>query len=236
MSLPKIEYPIYNIEVPSLKKKFKFRPFLVKEEKILLMAKESQNSSDILLAVKQIINNCCLDNVLNFEQLAVFDLEYVFIKLRAVSVDNIVRVSYQDFEDNKSYDFEVDLNEVVVKFPDKIINTIKITDQMGLIMKYPPATLYDDKEFLNLEKDYMFELIIKCIDKIYDGDSIYEAKNYKKEEIVEFLESLGMQTFEEVQNFLLESPKIVHELNYKNSLDNDRKIVLSSLNDFFTWR
>lgn len=236
MSLPKIEYPIYNIEVPSLKKKFKFRPFLVKEEKILLMAKESQNSSDILLAVKQIINNCCLDIGLNFEQLAVFDLEYVFIKLRAVSVDNLVKVSYQDFEDNQSYDFEVDLNDVVVKFPEKIVNTIKISDQMGLIMKYPPATLYDDKEFLNLEKDYMFELIIKCIDKIYDGDSVYESKNYKKEEIAEFLESLGMQTFEEVQNFLLESPKIVHELNYKNSLGNDRKIILSSLNDFFTWR
>jgi hypothetical protein len=236
MSLPKIEYPIYNIEVPSLKKKFKFRPFLVKEEKILLMAKESQNSSDILLAVKQIINNCCLDVGLNFEQLAVFDLEYVFIKLRAVSVDNLVKVSYQDFEDNQSYDFEVDLNDVVVKFPEKIVNTIKISDQMGLIMKYPPATLYDDKEFLNLEKDYMFELIIKCIDKIYDGDSVYESKNYKKEEIAEFLESLGMQTFEEVQNFLLESPKIVHELNYKNSLGNDRKIILSSLNDFFTWR
>ena len=111
MSLPKIEYPIHLINIPSINKKIKFRPFLVKEEKLLLMAKESDNLADNLLATKQVINNCCLEP-LDINKLAIFDLEYIFLKLRALSVDNMVKLSYVDNEDNKTYTFDVDLNEV----------------------------------------------------------------------------------------------------------------------------
>lgn len=235
-SLPRIDYPIYNIEVPSLKKKYTFRPFLVKEEKLLLMAKESQNTTDILGAIKQIITNCLLDNRLDIDKLAIFDLEYIFLKLRAASVDNMVKVAYKDTEDNQIYEFDIDLNEIKVKYPEKIENNIKITDKTGLIMKFPSVTLYDDSDFLNLEKEYLFELIIRCIDKIYQNDEIYEAKDFTKEEIGSFLENLDIKTFEAVQKFLLSVPKLEHEINYKNSNNNDRKIVLSSLSDFFTWR
>lgn len=235
-SLPKIDYPIYTITVPSTKENFKFRPFLVKEEKLLLMAKESENSNDILSSIKQIITNCSLEPKFNIDKYAIFDLEFIFLKLRSFSVDNIVKVAYKDFEDEKIYDFQIDLNEVKVSFPEKIDNNIKISENSGIVMKFPSATLYSDEEFLGLEKDYMFELIIRCIDKIYYEDEVYESKNYKKEEINEFLENLNMKVFENIQNFLLNVPKMQYTIKYKNSLGNDREIILNSLNDFFTWR
>jgi hypothetical protein len=234
--LPKIEYPIYNIEIPTLKKNYNFRPFLVKEEKLLLMAKESENASDTLSAIKQVVNNCSIDNKLDINKLSIFDLEYIFIKLRSLSVDNKIKITYKDSEDEKLYDFEVDLNEIKVIYPDKISNVIKIGKTTGITMKYPSASLYDDKEFLELEKDYMFELIIRCIDNVFDGDEIYNISEYKKQEIEEFLENLDIKTFEAVNNFLMSAPKLEYTINYKNSLGNDRSIVLSSLNDFFTWR
>ena len=114
-NLPKIDYPITNINVPSLKANFKFRPFLVKEEKILLMARESDNAADILIAIKQIINNCAIDKKLDINKLSLFDLEYIFLKIRAISVDNKVKVGFKDTEDGKIYDFEVDLNKEIVR-------------------------------------------------------------------------------------------------------------------------
>lgn len=235
-NLPKIDYPVHKINIPSLKKDVQFRPFLVKEEKILLMARESDNPSDILSAIKQIINNCCLDPKFDINKLAIFDLEYIFLKLRAISVDNVVKVSYKDNEDSKVYDFEINLEEIKVKIPPKMDNNIKITSKSGIVMKYPSAALYDDKEFLNLEKDYMFELIIRCIDSIYYDDQVYQAKDYKKEELIEFLDNMNIKLFEQIQNFLINVPKIEHVIKYENSLGSKREIVLSSLNDFFTWR
>lgn len=236
--LPKIDNPTYQLNVPSTKKTVRFRPFLVKEEKILLMARESDNPADILHAIKQIVNNCGTDPSFDVDKLSLFDLEYLFLKIRAFSVDNKVKVSYRDLEDDKVYDFEVDLNDVEVNFPKnkKDANVIKITDRSGVILKYPPATLYDDQEFLNLDKDYMFELILRCIDKIYYEEEVYEAKDYRKEELSEFVENLSVKIFEEIQSFLLTTPKIEYKISYKNALGNEREIVLSSLNDFFTWR
>jgi hypothetical protein len=235
-NLPKIDYPIYSITIPSTKQVFKFRPFLVKEEKILLISKESNNPIDILGAIKQIITNCAIDKNFDSNKLALFDLEYIFLKLRAFSVDNIIKVAYKDEEDQKVYDFQIDLNDVEVFFPEEIDNNVKITEKSGIVMKYPPATLYDDKEFLSVEREQMFELILRCIDKIYYEDEIYESKNYKKEELNEFLENLSMKVFEQIQTFLLNVPKLEHKFKYKNSLGNEKEIVLSSLNDFFSWR
>lgn len=234
--LPKIDYPVYKINIPSLKKDFQFRPFLVKEEKLLLMAKESENSSDVLSAIKQIINNCSIDRKLDINKLALFDLEYIFLKLRSISVDNMIRVSYKDSEDNKVYDFEINLEEVKIKYPQDLDNRIKITPTSGIIMKYPSAALYDDKEFLTVEKDYMFELIIRCIESIYFEEQIFESKDYKKEELDEFLENLNIKAFEKIQEFLMNVPKLEYKILYQNELGHDREIVLSSLNDFFTWR
>lgn len=234
--LPVVQHPIFNINVPSLKKEYKFRPFLVKEEKLLLMAKESQSETDIFTAIKQIVQNCSLDPKLDVDKLAIFDLEYIFLRLRSISVDNIVKINFKDFEDAKVYEFDVNIDEISVIFPEKTENTVKINSKTGIIMKYPSASLYGDKDFLNLEKDHLFELIVRCVDKIYDGEEVYEAKNFNKKDIESFLENLSVKVFEQVQAFLTSSPKLEYIINYKNSLGNDRKIVLNKLSDFFSLR
>ena len=180
--LPVVQHPIFNINVPSLKKEYKFRPFLVKEEKLLLMAKESQSETDIFTAIKQIVQNCSLDPKLDVNKLAIFDLEYIFLKLRSISVDNIVKINFKDFEDSKVYEFDVNIDDISVIFPEKADNIVKINSKTGIVMKYPSASLYSDKDFLNLEKDYLFELIVRCVDKIYDGEEVYEAKNFNKKD------------------------------------------------------
>lgn len=236
MSLPKISYPTYTISVPSTKKQYKFRPFLVKEEKLLLMARESDTASDVLSSIKQVVNNCSLDKGFDVNKLAIFDLEYIFLKLRAYSVDNICKVSYKDTEDSKVYDFDIDLNKVEIEFPEKINNNIKINNTTGIIMKYPQASLYEDKEFLSLNKDQLFEMIVRCVDKIYENDSVFEAKDHTQQEIKDFLENLDGKVFSAVQTFLLNVPKLKYIINYKNNLGHDRSIELNSLNDFFTLR
>jgi hypothetical protein len=234
--LPKLNHPIHNIEVPSLKKKKNFRPFLVKEEKILLMAKESDDSNDILVAVKQIVNNCSLDPDFNIDDLALFDLEYIFLQLRAVSVDDILTVSYRDNQDEKIYDFDIKLKDIKIDIPKETKNVIKITDDIGMIMKYPSTKLYEDKEFLNEKDEQLFKLIVRCVDKIYKGDEIYDLRDYSSSEIEDFLENLSVKVFEQVQTFFENCPKLHHTIKYKNSLGNERTIELNSLNDFFTWR
>ena len=199
--LPKIDHPTFKIKIPSLRKDHSFRPFLVKEEKLLLMAKESDNNSDIFSAIKQVVINCSLDKNLNIDKLAIFDLEYIFLKIRAFSVDNIVKIAYRDNEDGKVYDFEIDLNKVEIKYPENFIDKIKINENSGLIMKHPSASLYSDKEFLNTERDHYFKLILKCIDKIYFNEEIYEIKDIAPKELEEFIENLNVNVFKQVNEF-----------------------------------
>jgi hypothetical protein len=236
MTLPKIQHPTFRLEVPSTKKTLSFRPFLVKEEKILLMAKASQDPTDILTAIKQIVNNCCMVDNIDVNKFTIFDLEYLFLKIRANSVSNIVELSFRDNEDDKSYDFKVDLNQVKMKYPDDIDNKIAIDDKTGIIMKYPSAEMYDDKNFLQLKEDALFELIVRCIDKIYQGDKLFDPKTHSKEELEAFLDSVDTKTFEKIQNFLNNVPNMEYVISYKNSMGNDRRIELKSLTDFFTLR
>lgn len=237
MSLPKIEYPISEFEVPSLKKNYKFRPMLVKEEKILLMAKTSEDDTDIFNAVRQVVNNCCVDPSLDIDKLAIFDLEYLFLKIRSISIGEMTEVSFRDTEDSKVYDFTINLNDVKVNFPEGISNTIKITDTSGFTLRYPPATLYSDKEFLGLEANKIFDaLVLKCIDKVYDEEKVYDSSLYKKEEIEEFVENLPVKAYEEVREFFGKVPAMKYEIKYKNSNGTERTITLRNLSDFFTLR
>lgn len=236
MSLPKISHPSFAVQVPSTKRKYPFRPFLVKEEKILLMAKASEQESDILVAIKQVVNNCCLDETFDVDKLTLFDLEYVFIKIRSQSVSDFVKVSYRDNEDGKVYDFDIDLNDVKVTFPENIEDVVKIDDHSGIKLKYPEASIYEDKEFLSSGNDAFFQLIIRCLDKIYEGDEIYDCKNYSNKDLSEYLESLDVKTFEKVRDFMVNQPQINYKIIYNNSLGNARTIELTSLTDFFTLR
>jgi len=234
MPLPKIKHPIYEFTIPSTNKKEPFRPFLVKEEKLLLMAKASEESGDMLRAIKQVVNNCAINDSFDVDKLAIFDLEYLFIQLRSVSVNNVVKVSYRDNEDQELYNFEIDLKEIEVKFPEKVERVVKITDDMGIQMRYPPASLFDDKEFLKSGEDAFYELIVRCIDKIYDGDDIFDPSDYTKKEIEQFLDDVGVDIFQKIQTFMSNVPKLYYKIEYKNKNGNNRVIELTTLSDFFT--
>jgi hypothetical protein len=235
MSLPKISHPQIIIEIPSSKKKIIFRPFLVKEEKLLLMAKASEDETDILLSIKQVVNNCAIDQ-LDVNSLSLFDLEYIFIQLRAYSVNDQVQVSYKDNEDEKLYDFDINLKDIKVIFPEKVNNVIKINEAAGLVLKYPTSSLYEDKEFLSSGSDSFFQLIVRCMDKIYDGDEVFECSGYSKKDLENYLEDLDINTFEKIREFMVSQPRLSYIIKYKNSLGNDRTIELTTLSDFFTLR
>ena len=233
MALPKLKYPIFELTVPSTQKEYRFRPFLVAEEKILLMAKASEDPSEMFRALKQIVNNCALEEGFDVSRLAIFDLEYLFMQLRSVSVSNVVKVTYKDTDDQQNYDFEIDLKKVEVVFPEGVDKVIKISDTMGIVMKYPSASIFDDKDYLKSGDDAYYELIIRCIDVIYDGEDIYRCTDYTNEEIEKFLDDCGIEVIEKIQNFMASSPKLYHKLEYKNSNGKDRVIELQSLTDFF---
>ena len=237
MALPKITHPTSDVTIPSNKKKIRIRPLLVREEKILLMAKETKDETDILVALKQVVNNCIITPNIDINDFTIFDLEYLFIKIRCFSIGNITNVAYVDNEDEKTYNFSVDLNKIEVIFPENVLNNIKISDDISISVKYPTAKLYDDKEFLKKDDQEMIEyLIISCLDKIFVGEEIDSFKNLPKEEILEFIENLPIKIYDEIKYFFNNIPYMKYEINYKNSLGNDRQIILSNLTDFFSFR
>lgn len=232
MALPKISTPVFFIKIPSTGKEFKFRPFLVKEEKILLMAQQGENS-DVLFALKQIINNCCFDD-LNVEDLATFDLEYIFLKLRAKSVNNLIKLRYRDTEDDKIYDFEVNLDEIEVKFEEETDNKVQINEEVGLVLKYPNVKVTEKLVNIEDQAELLNKILVHCIDVIYDKENVYPASESTEQELTEFLENLDTKSFKKIEEFFSNMPKLHHEIRYQNSLGNDRVIKLDSIQDFFT--
>ncbi len=237
--LPKITHPTIDVTIPSTKKKIRLRPMLVKEEKILLFAKESKEDIDIFTAIKQVVNNCIVTPNINVNDFTIFDLEYTFLKIRAFSISNSSNVSYVDNEDEKVYDFTIDLDKIEVVFPESLSNMIKVDDKISIQLRYPSAKMYDDKEML-LKSDnlnHLVDYVVKsCIEKIFVGDEIHDIKNTTSKELDEFLESLPVKVYDNIKDFFNNIPSIRYEINYKNAYGNDRKIVLSTLNDFFTFR
>lgn len=232
MALPKIKSPVFEIVIPTINQPVDFRPFLVKEEKILLMA-QAGNDRDVVKSIKQIINNCCLNEDLNIDDLSIVDIEYIFIKLRARSVNNIVNVNYTDNEDSKDYKFEVNLNEVEVTKQKEVSNKIQVNDEIGIIMSYPTASIIDQMGEFKDEMEVLNFFISKCMKEIYDEKEVYVVSEYSDSELKEFIDNLDIKTFEKIREFFDASPKLNYVIEYKNSLGNDRKIVLDTLRDFF---
>jgi T4 bacteriophage base plate protein len=237
MNLPKITYPLNEIEFKSLNKKFTFRPMLVKEEKILLIAKQSENENDIFTAIKQVVNNCLVEGQsLNIEELPLFELEYAFLRLRIQSIGDSIELSYKDNEDELEYKFNINLEDIVIKYPevpaDKIIN---ISKDMGLTLKYPPASLYDNKEFLNTSNPAVSfdEILYSSIDTIFDGEKLYLTKEVDRKELEDFISNIPSTIYKEIQKFFENIPHMEYVIEYKNKKGTDRKIELRTLNDFF---
>lgn len=233
-SLPKIGYPIFNLKLPSTEKEIKFRPFLVKEEKLLLMAQSSEDPKEIINAIKQVITNCILTEDISVDELCTFDLEYIFIKIRAKSINNIIEVTYRDLEDDKRYTVEINLDEIEVKKDPDHTSKIDINDSLGMIMKYPRTGVANNIESVDGETDLFFQILKGCIEKIYDGETIYDIKEYSSEELDEFIQDLDVKTFKKVQDFFATMPRLHYEVKYTNSLGKEKNIVLNNLTDFFT--
>jgi hypothetical protein len=233
MPLPKLQHPIYELQLPSTGQSVKFRPFLVREEKILLMAKQSEDPKETINAIKQIINNCTVDSQLDVDHLSTFDIEYFFLKLRSKSVNNIVSLSYRDFEDEKVYTVDVNLDDVQIKRDPTHSDNIKINESVGLMMKYPSAEVYG-KIASNEGDELALGAIKACIESVYDEENVYPIKDFSDKEVDEFLQSLNVGALEKVLNFFRTMPKLHYELKYVNSLGNTRTVELNTLSDFFT--
>lgn len=236
MPLPKVKHPIFEFKVPSTGKRESFRPFLVREEKILLMARSSEEPTDMFRALKQVVNNCSCSESFDVDQLTIFDLEYLFLQLRAVSVSETVEVAYRDNDDQKIYKFNINLKQVEVEFPPDVPKVIAVTETMGIKMKWPSASIFAAGDFTTQGDDAYYQMVVKCIDKVYDGDELFDPKDYSDKEIEEFLDDCGVQTFEKIQQFMTNIPRLYYKIEYKNSNGKDRVIELTSLADFFTLR
>lgn len=233
MSLPKISHPLFDVIIPSSKKKVKMRPFLVKEEKILLIAQTSDNPNDIVEAIKQVINNCFVDDV-SIDDLTTFDLEYIFVKLRARSVTHLIELKYTDPDDGSKYDVIVDLDAVEIKEDPRHANKIELTDTSGIVLRYPKTDMINSIKKAETEVDLFFNVIKYCIDKVYDEDSIYALSDFTEEEQNDFLNELDVNTFTKIQTFLETMPRLYYEAAYMTKDGAEKKLILNSLTDFFT--
>lgn len=233
MALPKLSYPLFDVIIPSTQKKIKMRPFLVREEKILLVAQTSGDPSQIVQAIKQVIEACAVDSS-SVNNLTTFDLEYLFVKLRSKSVNNIIDIIYRDPEDEENYKVAINLDEVEVKIDPQHKKEISLTDKMGIIMKYPPLDIAEKLTDVETEVDLFFKLIKECIDQIYDDEAIYNLKEYSSEEIDEFVSSLDVSAFKKIQKFFDTTPKLYYETSYERKDGSTKTVVLQNLNDFFT--
>jgi len=236
MALPKLITPTYELEVPSTDEKIKFRPFLVKEEKILMMAMESKSSADITQAVKDIVTACTFDKV-KIDNMPMFDVEYIFLQIRAKSVGEISKLKLLCPDDKETYaDVEIDLNEVKVQVGDNHTNKIELGNGMGMIMKYPSVDSFADSGIKDINPSNMLEVIGSCILQIFEkkGEKVYETKDQTKKEVEEFIESLNTKQFKDVQQFFESMPKLKHEITITNPKTKvESKITLTGLNDFF---
>jgi len=235
MALPKLDKPLFDLEIPSKQTTVKCRPFVVKEEKILLMAQQAGQEKDIVLAIKQVLENCVQDPTFDSDDLTTFDLEYMFLKLRARSVNNVIEVSYRDNEDDKVYDFEIDLDTVEMMKPAEINNKIMVTDTVGIVMKFPSVKVLENTPENTSAPDLVEYLVRSCVDQIFDEDDVYLASESTEAELQEFIEGLDVQTFQKIREFFDSLPSLYHKLEYTNANGNERVIELKTLSDFFTW-
>ncbi len=242
--LPKIDVPIYELTLPLTKKQIRFRPFLVKEEKILLMAMESEEADSILLAVKQILTNCCLED-LDVEELPITDIEYLFLNLRARSVNEVVELPYRcnnkvskedgEKECGNIVTLEMNLLDIQPEIHEKKIDKIELSEKMGILIKYPSFKMVEEAQKQEgAEVDKLMNILVACIDGVYTEETIFYSKDVPKKELLEFIESLTREQFSKVQEFFETMPKIKKDVDFKCSkCGYEEKITIEGLQSFF---
>jgi len=238
MPLPTLSVPTYDVALPSTGKKIKYRPFLVKEEKVLLLAMESEDAKEIETAVKQTLNNCIQTRGVKAESLASFDLEYLFLKIRAVSAGEEIKMKVTCQDDGETQvTVDISIDDIQVFKPEGHDRKIMLTDDVGIVMKYPGF-----KQFVNItllndnldSTDDVFELVADCVDQIFEKEKVWDASDMKRSEVVAFLEGMTQNQFELVQTFFETMPSLKHEFKVINpKTEVESTYTLEGLQSFF---
>ena len=225
------------MEIPSLKKKIKYRPFLVKEEKILIIALESEDPKQIANAVKDVISNCIITRGIKIDSLATFDIEYLFLNIRGKSVGESVDVLITCPDDNKTQvPMSINLDDIKVEVGENHTRDIQLDDNLSVRMRYPSMNEFITNNFTggDVTVDDTFKVICTCIEQVYNEEEAWSAKDCTKKELVEFVESLSSKQFKQIEQFFETMPKLKHVLKVTNpNTGVDNEIVMEGLNSFF---
>ena len=238
MPLPKIATPTYELELPSTGKSIKYRPFLVKEEKVLVIALESEDTKQITNAIKAVLKNCVLTKGIKVETLPTFDIEFLFLNIRGKSVGEEIEVNIVCPDDGETnVPVFIDLDSIQVERDDDHTNQIKLDDDLMMEMKYPSLEQFIKNNFDFQEGNQMdqsFELIATCIDKIYNEDEVWATADCTKKEVKDFLESMNSSQFKEIEKFFESMPKLKHTIEVTNpNTKVTSEVVLEGLASFF---
>lgn len=232
MPLPKIQQPLFELTIPSTGKKIQYKPFTVKEEKILLIAQESKDLDQIITAINQIITNCIED--IDVDDLAMFDLEYLLINLRSKSVGNEVEFKIKDPDTEEVVELSIDLNDIEIKKDEKHNKIIKVNDDISMVMQYPKL---NQLKALNGEEENqeqaLFDVMIGCIDSIVEGEEVYKLKDFTKKEVDEFVESLSTSHIQNIKTFFETMPKLRYEKKYTLQDGTEKTFVAEGTETFF---
>ena len=238
MPLPKISTPTYELELPSTEQSIKYRPFLVKEEKLLVIALESEDTKQITNAIKTVIKNCILTKDIKVETLPTFDIEFLFLNIRGKSVGEQVDVNIICPDDNETnVSISINLDDIKVQKNEEHTNKIKVDPTIMMEMKYPSLEQFikNNFDFNNQNAmDQSFDLIASCIDKIYTEDEVWSTSDVTKKEVTEFLESMNSSQFKDIEKFFETMPKLSHTIKVKNpKTEVESEVFLEGLASFF---
>lgn len=237
MPLPKISTPTYELEIPSTGKKIKYRPFLVKEEKILIIAMESEDIKQMSDAIRTVISNCVITRGVKVDDLSTFDIEYIFLNIRGKSVGETVEVIVTCPDDNVTQvPITINLDDIKVQISKDHSRDIKLDEVTSIRMKYPSMLEFvkDNFGFGEVTVDDSFDLIASCIAQIYNDEESWNASDFTKKEILEFIEQLNSKQFKEIEKFFETMPKLSHKIKVKNPETGIvSEITLEGLTSFF---
>ena len=237
MPLPRIATPTYELVLPSSNKKIKYRPFLVKEEKVLIIALESQDQKQIANAVKSIIKSCILSRGIKVEKLSTFDIEYLFLNIRGKSVGEDIEVMVTCPDDGKTQvPMSINIDSIQIKKSDEHNPDIKLDEQFTLRMRYPSLSEFIKSNFTmeDMKVDDTFELIASCVDQVYSEEESWTQEDCTKKELVDFIEQLNSSQFKQIEKFFDTMPKLSHKVKVTNpNTKVESEIVLEGLQNFF---
>jgi hypothetical protein len=237
MALPTLNVPYYETTLPCTGRKIKYRPFLVKEEKVLLVAAEDGSNSVVSKALIDVVNACCSEDI-HASSLPVSDLEYLFLQIRIKSVGEVVEANIPCQHCEEPTKIHVDLTKVDVNKEDSVDPVIQLTDEVGVKLNYPSMDIVTKNatEDGEIDTSQSFDVVADCIEYIFDKDSTYSSEDHTKEEIIEFLDSLSQKQFSKITDFFSTIPSMTYDLNYKCPLckkENEKK--LEGIQDFFDY-